>query len=176
MSAPRGDILLIGFGNPGRLDDGLGPALAEAVEALGIEGVTVEAGYQLDVEDAADVATHKTVVFADADATGPAPFSFRRVEPAEAMPLSFSSHSVQPEALLATARDLFGHAAEAYMLGIRGCAFDAFGESLSERAQDNLAAALAFIEPVLRERSFKEVAQPPHHEVLAVGTPCKETR
>jgi len=27
-----GKVLLIGFGNPGRLDDGLGPALAEIFE------------------------------------------------------------------------------------------------------------------------------------------------
>ena len=50
--APR-KVLLIGYGNPGRLDDGLGPALAAAVEKLAIPGVTVDADYQLNVEDAA---------------------------------------------------------------------------------------------------------------------------
>ena len=60
-------ILLIGYGNPGRLDDGLGPAFAKAVEALHTPGVTVEANYQLAVEDAHAVAQHEIVVFADAD-------------------------------------------------------------------------------------------------------------
>ena len=31
--------LVIGYGNPGRLDDGLGPALAEAVEKLDLPGL-----------------------------------------------------------------------------------------------------------------------------------------
>ena len=81
-------VLLIGYGNPGRLDDGLGPALATAIEKLGIEGVTVDAAYQLSVEDAAAAAEHDIVVFADADVSGPEPFRFHRIEPAPA--LSFS--------------------------------------------------------------------------------------
>ena len=43
MSKNGVKTLLIGYGNPGRLDDGLGPALAEAVAKLAIPGVTVEA-------------------------------------------------------------------------------------------------------------------------------------
>lgn len=43
-------ILLIGYGNPGRGDDGLGPALAAAIEAMELPGVTVEADYQLMVD------------------------------------------------------------------------------------------------------------------------------
>ena len=33
IAAPR-NVLLIGFGNPGRLDDGLGPALAAEIERV----------------------------------------------------------------------------------------------------------------------------------------------
>ena len=53
-STPR--ILLIGYGNPARVDDGLGPALAKAIEQLGLADITVETGYQLQVEDACQVA------------------------------------------------------------------------------------------------------------------------
>ncbi|MCU0727503.1 MAG: hydrogenase maturation protease, partial [Planctomycetes bacterium] len=69
-------VLLIGFGNPGRRDDGLGPAVAQAVEGWGIPGVTVESDYQLHVEDAAAVSEHDAVIFADAAAAGPEPFAF----------------------------------------------------------------------------------------------------
>ena len=34
MSEWHGTVLLLGYGNPGRLDDGLGPALAAQVECL----------------------------------------------------------------------------------------------------------------------------------------------
>ena len=80
-TASPATVLVIGYGNPGRLDDGLGPALAEALAALELPGVTVEANYQLTVEDAAAVAEHDVVVFADASVNGPEPYSFQPVEP-----------------------------------------------------------------------------------------------
>lgn len=147
-------VLLIGYGNPGRLDDGLGPALAAALEERGLAGVTVDADYQLTIEDAAAVAGHDVVVFADADAAGPEPFSFRRIEPEPA--LGFSSHSVEPKEVLALAQELFGAQTQGYLLGIRGYAFNGFGESLSEKAQTNLASALRFLEPLLHTRAFDE--------------------
>ena len=145
-------VLLIGYGNPGRQDDGLGPALAEAVERLRIPDVTVEADYQLTVEDAAAAAAHRYVVFADASVGGREPFYFRAVQPAEHT--SFSTHSVEPEAVLALARDLFQADATGYALGIRGYRFGEFGETLSDKGRENLAAALRFIVPVLKDCAF----------------------
>ena len=150
------DVLLIGYGNPGRLDDGLGPALAQRLEALALPGLTVEADYQLTVEDAAEAAQHGTVVFADADVAGPEPFGVRRIYPGSSR-LSFSSHSMDPEAVLALARTLFSAEPEAYVLGIRGYQFNAFGEELSEKAQDNLAAAVTYVTSALAKRAFEEV-------------------
>ena len=149
-------VLLIGYGNPGRQDDGLGPALAEAVEGLHLHGVTVEADYQLTVEDAASAAAHRYVVFADAAMGGPGPFFFRAVPPAS--PGSISTHSVEPGAVMALARDLFGAESRGYALGVRGYRFHEFGEALSEEARANLAAALRFIVPVLQERTFDMAA------------------
>jgi hypothetical protein len=73
-------VLVIGYGNPGRADDGLGPALATALEALRIPGLTVESDYQLSIEHAAMAAEHDIVVFADADPLADGPFSLRRGE------------------------------------------------------------------------------------------------
>jgi hydrogenase maturation protease len=140
--------LLLGIGNPGRQDDGLGPALAEAVERLAIPGVTVDADYQLTVEDAAAVAEHEVVVFADADAAGEAPFSFRQVEPVRA--LEWSSHGVEPETLLGLVEEIFGRAPPAYVLGIRGRSFGELREELSDEGRRNLAAAVTFVEAWLR--------------------------
>lgn len=146
MAAPR--ILLIGYGNPGRLDDGLGPALAEAVERMGIPGVAVDADYQLTVEDAAAAADHEHVIFADAAVNGREPFFLRRVEPTPES--GIGSHTVEPGAVMALAQDVFGARTQGWALGIRGYEFDEFGERLSDRALRNLAAALAFVEPLLR--------------------------
>ncbi|NQT53060.1 hydrogenase maturation protease [bacterium] len=150
------DLLVIGYGNPGRLDDGLGPALAEAIEQLELPGVTVEANYQLTVEDAAQVAEHRTVLFADADVGGPEPFWVKRIDPAGGH-LSFSTHSIDPRSVLALARQLFAADTDAYLMGIRGYEFNEFGERLSPRAQDNLAAATAYVEAAARNAVFTEI-------------------
>lgn len=157
MNRGRAKVLVIGYGNPGRLDDGLGPALAAALEKRNLPGVTVEADYQLTVEDAAALAEHDVVVFADADAAGPEPYSFRRVDPGKTG-LSFTSHSIAPAAVLALAHTLFAAKTEGYVLGIRGYEFDQFGESLSPRARANLEAATKFIAGVLGEGSFDQAA------------------
>lgn len=147
-------MLVIGYGNPGRLDDGLGPALAQRLEALGLPGVAVEADYQLTVEDAYDVAQHDVVVFADATTEGEAAFTFRRLQPAAGV--TFSSHSVSPGSVLRLAADSFGATTEGYVLAVRGYEFNEFGERLSAPAEANLEAALAFITEALREGRFPE--------------------
>jgi hydrogenase maturation protease len=154
MASDRCTVLLIGYGNPGRRDDGLGPALAERIAELNIDGVTVDSDYQLTVEDAAAVAEHDVVVLADADVSGPEPYWFRRVSPQAS--ISFSSHSVNPEAVLGLARHLFQVQTKGYILGIRGYEFNEFDESLSDRARDNLDAAVKFIESVLKSGNFED--------------------
>jgi len=44
------------------------------------------------------------------------------------------------------AQDLFQSKAKGYVLGIRGYAFNEFGQSLSQRAKDNLSQAATFIQ------------------------------
>ncbi|MBN2196321.1 MAG: hydrogenase maturation protease [Polyangiaceae bacterium] len=148
---------MIGFGNPGRLDDGLGPALAARVEAAAIPGVTVDSDYQLQVEDAEAVSHHDVVVFADAAISGREPFSVSEVVPSRG--LSFSSHSVDPDEILGLARDLFHSAPRAFMLAIRGYDFDEFGERLSPDAADNLAAAEQFLLPILIRSDLAALAE-----------------
>lgn len=153
--AERTRTLVIGYGNPGRRDDGLGAAFVERLEGAPLRDVTLDADYQLTVEDAAALAEHDVVVFVDAAVSGPAPFRFERLMPS-ADPMSFSTHSVRAEDVLALAHELFQATPEAFGLGIRGYTFDEFGEGLSARAQDNLAAALEFFRPILEKRTFSE--------------------
>jgi len=140
-------ILVIGFGNPARQDDGLGPAAAEAVAEMKLENVTVDSDYQLMIEDAADVAKHDAVVFIDADIEGKEPFSFKRVHPGSSM--SFSTHSASPEGIVSLAKELFHAECEAYILGIRGYSFEMYVESCTEKAKANLKEALGFLQDIL---------------------------
>jgi len=154
---PASDTLILGWGNPGRLDDGLGPACAMAIQEMALPGVRVETDYQLQVEDAAEVARHRRVVFVDADRSGAEPFRLERLRPS-LHPLSFSTHSVAPDAVLGLTQNLFKAEPEAWLLGIRGYEFDDFGEGLSDRAKQNLSAAIAFLREAVEEHGFREIS------------------
>jgi hydrogenase maturation protease len=149
-------VLVIGYGNPGRRDDGLGPALAEAIDRKRLPDVTVDSDYQLTVEDAADVAGYDVVLFADADTACREPFELRRisVDPDDAR-IRFTSHSCSPEGVLALAEQLFQSRADGYVLGIRGYTFNEFGQGLSDRAAENLDRAIECVEEALRSGRFE---------------------
>lgn len=101
-------ILLIGYGNPGRGDDGPGPALAAQVAALDLAGVTFDIDDQLTVDHPALIATQDVVVLADAMIGLHCPY---RLDPIPTTaPTTLDSHNVTPEVALALAGLLFGHA------------------------------------------------------------------
>ncbi|MDQ7086414.1 MAG: hypothetical protein Q9Q13_00510 [Acidobacteriota bacterium] len=116
----------------------------KALARKDLQGVRTDACYQLAVEDAAALSDCDVVIFADAAVRGAEPFFLETLEPRPA--LSFSSHSVEPSALLALGRELFAARPRAWALGIRGYHFNEFGERLSTAAEANLAAALEFFE------------------------------
>jgi hydrogenase maturation protease len=149
MSRHSPRILVIGYGNPGRRDDGLGPAFAARLEVLQLPGVTIESDYQLAIEHAHLAAQHDIVVFADAaaDTDGEGPFYLRPVHPAPED--RYSSHSVSPQAVLRLTAQCFGAHPSGWLLGIRPTDLESFAEGLTPEAESNLSAALtAFREAV----------------------------
>ncbi len=148
-----GRILVLGIGNPGRQDDGLGPALIDLLETVAPADVSLDANYQLNVEDALALSTHGTVIFVDASETADEPFSFLALEPSR--DIAFTTHELSPAAVLALCEELYGKRPLAWTLAIRGYAWD-MGEDLSPRADVNLSAALAFMVAWLKERETGE--------------------
>jgi hydrogenase maturation protease len=149
----RADTLIIGYGNPSRGDDALGPVAIEAIAHLtdahpewgGIELLT---DFQLQIEFVTDLAERRRIVFIDAASSGAKPFSFARLQ---AKPdASVTTHALSPASLLAVFRSFYGEdAPSSHVLGIRGYAFE-LGEPLSDRARGNLDAALAMLGEWLR--------------------------
>ncbi|RKX77501.1 MAG: hydrogenase maturation protease [Spirochaetes bacterium] len=150
-------ILILGYGNPAREDDALGPAVAGEIEKLCIQGVTVDSNYQLNVEDSAAIAEYDTVVFVDAASEGEEPFSFYPIKPR--ITESFLSHSVEPELVYGLSRELFGAKTGAYMLGVRGYSFGMFRENLTEGARENMKEAVRFLTEILKSGSFDRFAK-----------------
>ncbi len=141
-------VLVYGIGNPGRRDDGLGTAAAQRVAGLGLGNVTCESNYQLNLEDAALCARHDIAIFIDAAMDIEEAFVLRPLEPDPNIPVM--THALTPEAVLAVSGAVFGSAPRAYVLGIRGHEWDQ-GEGLSPAAEQDLEAAIGFLERFLKE-------------------------
>ncbi|WP_196223438.1 hydrogenase maturation protease [Roseibium sp. RKSG952] len=135
-------MLLIGYGNPGRGDDGLGPAFSEGMSARGLPGLEVDTDYQLVAEHAFALSEQDIVIFVDAEIGGEDSFSFREI--LVGTPDAMGSHSLTPRTVLSLCQTLYGTAPRAYVLGISGYEYGEVKEGLSERAKANLAEAEAF--------------------------------
>lgn len=134
-------MLLIGYGNSGRGDDGLGPAFADRIESAGLPGLSVDIDYQLTVDHALAVAEADKVVFVDASMEAEGAYDFGEVRAGAG---TLTSHSLTPATVLALAKTLYDREPEAYLLGIAGREFGEVKEGLSETARRNLDLAEAF--------------------------------
>ena len=138
--------LVLGWGNPSRGDDALGPrcvqALRVALPARMREHVEFIDDYQLQVEFALDLVGRQRLLFIDASMACAAPFATRLALPRRDS--SISSHSLSPEALLQVFVDLQGtNPPSAIVLEIRGTSFE-LGEPMTFAAQQHLAEATAW--------------------------------
>ena len=138
-------IWVLGYGNAGRGDDGLGPALVQALRACDLSGVTLDEAFQLMVEHAERLAEVDVAVLVDAALTGPAPFSFRAVTAGGGTAARYSTHVVTPEDLVALANTLYGRCARTFLLGIRGEQVDDYQEGFSPAGAAHLRAAIDFL-------------------------------
>lgn len=141
-------MLVIGIGNPGRQDDGLGAEAVRRLEAHGLPGVTCQADYQLGLEDALACSKADIVVFIDAARDLKTPFTFEPAEAASAFPPM--THTLSPGAVLAVTSTLYGRTPKAFLLGIRGHRWG-LGEGLSAQAERDLEEALDFLLKFLKE-------------------------
>ena len=136
-------LLLFGYGNPGRGDDGLGPELIERITRLQLEDVACQNDMQLQIEHVTDLSEHQQVVFIDADMSCARPFEFSEIYAEKDG--SYTSHAMNPAALLYAYQQVYGkHAPPAYLLRIRGYDF-ALGDAISPQASLNLDAATRLV-------------------------------
>jgi len=148
-------LLVYGYGNPGRQDDGLGPALIRMLEAWleenPAENLKLDSNYQLNIEDAEAISESDIVVFVDATVADIESFSFSRVMPSEAR-VEFTMHAVSPAFVLDLCGKVFGKKPETWLLQIKGTSWD-FIEELTDPAAHNLNLAfdhlLHFLQPRL---------------------------
>lgn len=142
-------LLVIGYGNTLRGDDGVGPRVAEAIEKLNLPGVRTLVCQQLSPEYADLVSRAQTVVFVDAAVDAPREVQLRKLEPGESSQLM--AHAADPRTLLALARDVFSHAPQAWWLTIPAVKLD-FSEELTPEAQRGFEEAVEKIQALCAEK------------------------
>ncbi len=147
-------VLIIGYGNSLRSDDGFGWHVARELAARPqLPDVEVIACHQLTPDLAEQVGRAGLVIFIDA-ARGvwPALWKCDKVEPASKEKRSgvFQfTHSVTPGALLHWAAELYGGFPEAYCISVSAEVFEA-GESLSPALCAALPQLLSQVESLMQ--------------------------
>lgn len=145
------DILVIGYGNELRGDDGLGPLVAKAVAAANIPGVRVLSVRQLLPEFAADLAQVSLVVFVDAsEVWRESEIEIQSLVVEDAT--DWCTHYADPRTLLALTQVIFGQTPEAWWLTVSGRNFD-FSERLSDMAEENSRQALVCLQRLIQAKT-----------------------
>jgi hydrogenase maturation protease len=144
-------VVVFGWGNESRGDDGLGPLLLGRIEAANFADVATVEDYQLQIEHALDLEGAELALFVDATRAGPAPFAFAEIFADESC--AHTTHALAPQAVLDVFRRVRSLAPPpAFALAVRGERFE-LGEPLSADAAERLEAAWSFIGELMRAPS-----------------------
>ncbi len=143
-------ILVYGYGNPGRSDDGLGNEFVSAIDNWckenNIHNITTDSNYQLNIEDASAISNYDTVVFVDASKADIESFHLNTITPE--VKETFTTHSLSPETLVALCVELYHSTPRVYLLQIKGYNWD-LGEGISEKAKKNLEHSLLYFQTTM---------------------------
>lgn len=141
-------ILVYGYGNPGRQDDGIGARFIELLESWieqnGYSYINTDCNYQLNIEDSALIADYDKVYFVDASVVPEIEsYKLEQVEPNDAT-IEFTMHAVSVAYVVDLCRKVYGKQPQAFVLHVKAYEFD-FKEELTEKASENLFQALDFL-------------------------------
>lgn len=137
------EVLVFGYGNELRTDDGVGPRIARRLEHAAIPGIRSLALHQLTPELAEPIAAAATVIFVDASVEQAA--GDLAVIPLAPPPqLGDLGHTSDPRTLLLLAHVLYGRAPAAWLVSIGVGSLD-FGEHLTPEVEAAVPAVLETI-------------------------------
>lgn len=135
--------LVLGIGNSGREDDGLGWEILDLLKAEKIENVCCENRFQLQIEDAELLQSFESVIFIDATKKEyKKGFDWELCNSSNQF--SFSTHALKPETILHLSETLYHRKPEAHILGITGFSWE-LKNGLSKNAKKNLEKAWHFL-------------------------------
>jgi len=146
--------LIYGYGNAGRMDDGIGERFVELIdkwiEEEKIANVFTDCNYQLNIEDSATVSEYDAVIFVDASIVEEVEnFRLEKVEPNDAT-IEFTMHAVSTSYVIDLCRKIYNKTPEAWVLHVRAYEFD-FKEEMTPKAVENMLDAFAFLKEFIKK-------------------------
>lgn len=137
-------LLIVGYGNPLRSDDGFGCHVAQRLRGELAGDVEVIAAQQLTPE-IAEVASHaERVLFLDASHGGtPGSLNCQLIAPAESP--SRHSHELSPAVVLGLSKELYGRCPTAHLLTVAAESFEA-GETMTPTVAEAIPAVMAQVQ------------------------------
>ena len=135
-------ILIIGYGNPIRGDDGVGHYIADILKGKNIPGAEIITAHQLHVELLETAVLFDKVILVDASQTS-RDVGFGRIQ-ASFDPFLNSSHHLTPGMFVRLAQTIYFKDIEVYLCSVRGENFD-MGSTLSPRVMSRSKKAVKLI-------------------------------
>lgn len=144
-------VLIVGYGNPLRSDDGIGWHAARLLATdPRLAGARVLARHQLAPELAEDVSRASLVVLVDAATEGdPGSVSVCQIEPRPATPATWSHH-LDPETLAGLAQTLYGAVPPIVLVSVAAATF-AEGDGLSSALQQALPGVVETVAGIVSQ-------------------------
>lgn len=137
-------VLVLGYGNPSRQDDGAGHVLARlvayTVRKYGDEAI-LWSGHQLVPEAVFEAGDADVAIFCDASLiTHEKGYALERIDPSSSVGDGLNMHSFGPGSVLALAGKVLGRAPEGWLLSVSGASFD-FSDRLTPECRERVRRA-----------------------------------
>lgn len=151
-------ILVYGYGNPGREDDGLGILFTEKLKKWicqkKIKNIYVDSNYQLNIEDTFEVSKFDVVFFVDASKIIKTEFKIKKLNLKRNKFSNFyTTHKLLPENILFLSDELFRKQPDVYLITIKGYKWG-LSEIPSKKGMRNLNLAFLHFKNFLLKNKF----------------------
>lgn len=148
-------ILIIGYGNNLRSDDGVGRYLAEIIDQQELPFVKTLSVHQLTPELVLEITEAQAVIFIDAIASLTDEITLQSLDPSQDK--TRLGHTSNPEQLLSLCKNLYHKCPSAWLLTIPTNNFE-FGEMFSDLTQNAISPALVILTQLIKILSLKSYA------------------
>ncbi len=143
-------ILIYGYGNPGRQDDGIGISFINKLERWviknKIKNISFDSNYQLNLEDSLEISNYDLVIFVDASKNIKKAYNLKRIYPEKIN--FYTTHKMLPENVLFLSKELYSKEPVCYILTIKGYKWE-ININPTKKAIKNIELSFIYIKKML---------------------------